>query len=289
MRLLLYLCFLLFTSYSNSLFAAVVDAVVHSNYQPQNSSETQSVTKPKSPNLKPSLASHYNFASIELLIEQEVGRIVLAQVYKNIGINITISPLPGKRAQHVANAGIKDGEIMRIWTYGDDNPNTIRVPTPYYYLETMPFVLKNSKISILLKEDLAKYRLTKIRGVKHTNNITQDLTNIYEMSSTDEMFKLLLSGKVDVVLTNTLDGNIALNRLGISNVITMDKPLVRLSLYHYIHQNNKALVPLVDKEIQRLKSNGELDSLILRAEKSIVQLNHQVNHQVNYPLSLSVE
>ncbi len=90
-----------------------------------------------------------------------MGRIVLTQVYKNIGINITISPLPGKRAQYVANAGIKDGEIMRIWTYGDENPNTIRVPSPYYYLETMPFVSKKSDISILKKEDLAKYRLTK--------------------------------------------------------------------------------------------------------------------------------
>ncbi|TWX56179.1 hypothetical protein [Colwellia hornerae] len=37
---------------------------------------------------------HYNFASIELLIEQEVGRIVLPQIYKNIGIDITITPLP---------------------------------------------------------------------------------------------------------------------------------------------------------------------------------------------------
>jgi ABC-type amino acid transport substrate-binding protein len=153
----------------------------------------------------------------------------------------------------------------------------------------MPFVLKNSDISILKKQDLAKYRLTKIRGVKHTNNITQGLKNIYEMSSTEDMFKLLLSGKVDVVLTNTSDGNLALERLGLSNVVSMVKPLTRLPLYHYIHKNNKNLVQLVDKEILRMKGNGELASLIQQAEQSIVQLNHQINHQVNYPLSLSIE
>jgi len=109
------------------------------------------------------------------------------------------------------------------------------------------------------------------------------------MSSTEDMFKLLLRRKVDVVLTNILDGNSALNRLDISNVITMDKPLVRLSLYHYIHQNNKELVPFVYKEIQRMKSNGELASLILQAEKSVIQLNQQPNQQVDYPLTLSVE
>ncbi len=93
------------------------------------------------------------------------------------------------------------------------------------------------------------------------------------MSSTDDMFKLLLSKKVDVVLTNTMDGNIALARLGLSNLITMKKPLARLSLYHYIHKNNKNLVPLVDKEIQRMKSNGELSDLILLVEKHVIQKN----------------
>jgi polar amino acid transport system substrate-binding protein len=275
---------MLLGSYNNTLFASSTERTGHSIVQTQNIATIQSSTESKG-NLPESSANHYNFASIELLIEQEVGRIVLTQIYKNIGINITISPLPGKRAQYVANSGIKDGEIMRIWTYGDENANTIRVPTSYYYLETMPFVLKNSDISILKKQDLAKYRLTKIRGVKHTNNITQGLQNIYEMSSTEDMFKLLLSGKVDVVLTNTSDGNLALERLGLTNVVSMKKPLIRLPLYHYIHKNNKNLVQLVDKEILRMKGNGELSSLIQQAEKIIVQLNQYVR----YPLSLSVE
>jgi hypothetical protein len=216
---------------------------------------------------------HYNFASIELLIEQEVGRIVLKQVYKNIGLNISITPLPGKRAQYAANLGNKDGEIMRIWTYGDENPNSVRVPTPYYYLETMPFVLQGSDIKIETREALANYRLTKIRGVKHTNNITKGLSNIYEMSSTEDMFKLLLSGKVDVVLTNTIDGNLALKRLGLNNVISMNKPLARLPLYHYIHKRHQNLIPLIDKEIKQLKNNGKLAQLIFLAEQDVIKLN----------------
>ena len=263
---------MLLGSYNKTSFASSTERAGHLTIQPQTIPSIQSLTESKG-NLSESSANHYNFASIELLIEQEVGRIVLTQVYKNIGIDITISPLPGKRAQYVANSGLKDGEIMRIWTYGDENSNTIRVPTSYYYLETMPFVLKSSDISILKKQDLAKYRLTKIRGVKHTNNITQGFKNIYEMSSTEDMFKLLLSGKVDVVLTNTSDGNLALERLGLSNIVSMEKPLIRLPLYHYIHKNNKKLVNRVDKEIQRMKSNGELATLILQAEKSVVQLN----------------
>jgi hypothetical protein len=260
-------------TYNNISFASPDEQVNNLSVPPQYNSATQTEKSNENNLTQHSLEHHYNFASIELLIEQEVGRIVLTQVYKNLGIKITITPLSGKRAQYVANSGMKDGEIMRIWTYGDENPNTIRVPTPYYYLETMPFVLRKSDIVILTKQNLSKYRLTKIRGVKHTNNITQGLINIYEMSSTKDMFKLLLSGKVDVVLTNTIDGKLALARLGLTNVVAMKKPLARLSLYHYIHKKNKNLIPIIDKEIQRMKGNGELAQLISLAEQRVIKLN----------------
>jgi ABC-type amino acid transport substrate-binding protein len=211
-----------------------------------------------------------NLASIELLIEQEVGRIVLPKIYNNIGITVEVTPFPGNRAQYAADSGMQDGEIMRIATYGNEALNTIRVPTPYYYLETMPFVLKNSDIVINSKQDLAQYRVAKIRGVKHTNNITKGLKKLYDMNSTENMFKLLLSNKVDVVLTNTMDGNAAISRLGLQNIVEMQKPLARLALYHYLHNKHDDLVPFIDKEINRLKANKEIDRLINNAEKRVM-------------------
>ncbi len=214
-----------------------------------------------------------NLASIEFLIEQEVGRLVLPKIYKNIGINAVITPFPGKRAQYVANSGIQDGEIMRIWTYGDETLNIIRVPTSYYYLETMAFVLKNSGIVIESKHDLAQYRVAKIRGVKHTNNITKGLVKLYDTNSTEKMFELLINNKVDVVLTNTMDGNVALSRLGLQNIVVKNKPLARLPLYHYLNNKYEALVPLIDKEIIRMKVSKELDMLIKNAEEHVIRLN----------------
>ncbi len=214
-----------------------------------------------------------NLASIELLIEQEIGRIVLPQIYKNIGINVEVTPLPGNRAQYLANSGMQDGEIMRISTYGNEALNTVRVPTPYYYLETTPFVLKNSDIVIKSKQDLAQYRVAKIRGVKHTNNITEGLIKLYDMSSTENMFKLLLSKKVDVVLTNTMDGNAAIARLGLQDMVEMKKPLARLPLYHYLHNKHDDLVPLIDREIKRLKTSREIETLINNAEKRVMNFH----------------
>jgi hypothetical protein len=52
------------------------------------------------------------------LIEQDVGRIIIPEIYNNLGMTVTIKPVPGKRAQQLATSGKKDGEIMRIFTYG---------------------------------------------------------------------------------------------------------------------------------------------------------------------------
>jgi ABC-type amino acid transport substrate-binding protein len=238
----------------------------------------------KSLNVKPNInvqskpqiipkTTSYNFASIERLIEQEVGRIVLPQIYKNIGIDITVVPLPGQRAQFVANSGEKDGEIMRIWSYGDENEHVIRVATPYYYLETMPFSLKENKLDIRGDFDLKKFKLAIVRGVKHTNNITKGMDHVYEMNSTKNMFKMLRNGTVDVALTNTLDGKLTIERLGYENIESSNNALAVFPLYHYIYKKHKTLVPLINQEILRLKESGELQELIRIAENKVISLN----------------
>ena len=222
---------------------------------------------------EPALNKKYEYASIQYLIEQEIGRIVLPQIYKNIGVEINITPFPGERAQFEANQGNRDGEIMRIWTYGEENKKSIRVPTPYYFLETVAFSLQESHVEIETKEDLKKYKLAKIRGVKHTNNITKGFSDVYVMNSTENMFKVLLDGKVDAILTNALDGELVSKRLGLENIITRSKPLATLPLYHYINQKNEELVPVIDKEILRVKNNGLLAKLILQAEQIVIEQN----------------
>jgi polar amino acid transport system substrate-binding protein len=216
-------------------------------------------------------AQDYRFVSINYLAEQEIGRIVLPQIYKNIGLEISITPLPGKRAQNEAAKGTNfHGEIMRIFTYGEENLETIRVPTPYYYLETMAFVKVDSTLDIREVQDLKNIRVAKVRGVKHTNNITAGLKNVYDSNTTEKILKQVATGFVDVALTNTIDGKLMLNEHGIKNVKPTNTPLATLALYHYIHKDNAHLVTKVDNEIKRLKENGQLAQMIKQAESIVL-------------------
>lgn len=220
-----------------------------------------------------SYAEKYQFVSINYLIEQEVGRIVLPKIYDKLGIDINITPLPGKRAQLHATSGISDGELMRIFSYGEENPTMHRVPTPYYYLETMAFIKKGSGVQINNKEDLSKYRIAKVRGVKHTNNITKGLLHVYDFNTTKQSMMFVMLGRADVVLTNKIDGLIVLKKYEIDNVVPTGKPLATLDLFNYIHEDHKDIIPRVDAMIKKMKASGELNRIIKNAEEIVIKNN----------------
>ena len=225
-----------------------------------------------------SKAEEYHFVSINKLVEQEIGRIVLAKIYENLDIDITIKPLPGKRAQFETTSGRSDGEIMRIFSYGQENPTVHRIPTPYYYLETMAFIKKGSGIRINNKDDLNQYSIAKVRGVKHTNDITKGFSNLSDLNTTEQLMRFIDKGRADIALTNTIDGIIALKELGIEDVIPIDAPLATLDLFHYVHEDHKDLVPRIDAKIKEMKANGELKKIIEDAESAIIETNLKIQY-----------
>lgn len=220
------------------------------------------------PNL--SFAENLKFASIKELIEQKIGAIILRQVYAGIGYNIEIKPFPAKRAQTAAKVGAVDGEIMRIYEYGVQTQNVVRVPTPYYQLETTAFVRKGTGVNISDKGDLANYSVAKVSGVKHTDLITEGLPDVSDVNSSRQLFAMLKRQRFDVVLTNTVDGLKVLKDAEIEGVEAISPPLATLKLYHYIHKSKAHLVSIVNQELLRLQASGELANMKKGAEKEII-------------------
>lgn len=217
-----------------------------------------------------SFATDYQFAAIEKLVEQDVATIIMPKIYRELDLNIDITRLPAKRAQLEASSGIKDGEILRIWSYGSAFPSMIRVPTPYYQLQTMAFSKKIHGIDIHSKNDLKKYRIVKVSGVKHTIDITKGMNNIIDVDNTEAMMKYIQNDRADVALTNTIDGIIALKKLGFTNIEPSSSVLASQNLYHYIHKSHQHLVTKVDTVIKNMKKSGKLQTLIQKAEKRVI-------------------
>ncbi len=209
------------------------------------------------------------FVRIENLLEQIVAEKIICEVFKKAEIPIEIESYPAKRANILASSGDRDGEIARIWSYGEVNPTLLRVPTAYSSLETAVFCKKSKNIIIKNKNDLKSYRIAVVRGVQHTYDITIGLKNIEIVDSIDQMMKMLEADRVDVVLTNTINGISCIKELKLNDIET-NTILEILPLYVYVNAKNKDLIPVLDKMLVKMKKSGELSRLRSGFERELI-------------------
>ncbi len=216
-------------------------------------------------------ASDYEFASIENLIEQRVGAEVLRKIYKNLDIDITVTPMKAERAELEATAGLKDGEALRIFNYGNEHPSVIRVPTSYYQLNTMAFFKAGNSVSIKSISDLKRYRVAYIKGVKHTDAIIEQLGNkVRDVDNTTEMMRLINNGRIDIGIISRADGLNTIKELGLTTIDSIKQPLSTLNLYHYLHISNTDLVEPVNNMIVNMKDSGTLQKLIEETRNRLI-------------------
>lgn len=212
----------------------------------------------------------YTFVRIEGLAEQKIAESLLTHIYKKIGFDVRIIALPGKRANCKVISGDADGETARIYSYGENNPELIRVPTPYGRLETTAFALKKNNIVIKSKDDLKNYKVVILRGVQHTADITKNLEHVEIINDIDSMMQFIKSERADIALTNTLSGIGALKKLKIKN-IEISGTIEELELYHYLISKNKNISAKVDETIREMTTSGELSELTEQYERQYLE------------------
>ncbi|MDM7860852.1 transporter substrate-binding domain-containing protein [Alteromonas sp. ASW11-36] len=208
---------------------------------------------------------------ISHLYEQSVGEIVIERVYAELNIDIDVIHKPAKRLASSLRAGIVDGEVMRIYQYGVNNPSVVRVPTPYYVVSTAAFSHSNSGIELDSPEQLNDYSIVKIRGIVVTDILSQNAIKTADINSTSTMMRLLDDGFADIGLTHRLNGELALQFEPSLNIQVHNLIIDERELYHYLHIRHANMVSQVDAVIRRFRDSGELEEIIAAAEQAVVE------------------
>ena len=215
-------------------------------------------------------AEDYHFVYVENQPLQKICSLILSRIYGKIEIDINLSSMTANRAEKEASTGAVDGEVARITMYGVNNPNLIKVPTPYYRVETMAFVRADSLINDISIEKLADYSVIRIRGIKNTDNLTKRVERVQDFDSVGKMMSFLLLDRADIAITGRINGKISLKKLRYSEIRIVEPPLITNDMYHYIHKDHMQLVPLIDERIKEMVASGELEKLIEEIEESIL-------------------
>jgi polar amino acid transport system substrate-binding protein len=215
-------------------------------------------------------AQTIKLAANEKAVEQAVAMLLIKDIYRKAGLEPQIEALPAKRANQVTLDGSKDGEVARISPYAGNNPPLLRVDPPYYYLSTSAFTKIGRKLVIQTKEDLARYRVGIVRGIAHAERAVEGIPSVTIVDGYSSLYRMIDAGRIDVVIDTGINGQAEIRLLGLESSVGLAGDIAKFDLHHILHPRQKGLIPKISAAIKALQSSGELDALIKKYEKQVV-------------------
>ena len=185
---------------------------------------------------------------------------IIKEAYSRIGFKAIIRFLPGKRALIYSSRGKVDGELSRILEVGEQYKTLIRVPVPYLSLKGTVFFLKDN-VNVDSQTDLANYNSGILRGVIYSDTLTSGYQRMFG-NNTYQLFSLLVKNRIDLVIATEVSGKleVAINFNNYDIKIT-NNPLLEIPIYHYVHEKNKHLVPLIEPVLRKMLQTGEISKM----------------------------
>ncbi len=185
---------------------------------------------------------------------------IITEAYKRLGIEIEILNISWARAILTANKGESDAELFRTEIVTELYKNIVIVKEPILFLDMVAFI-KSKNIAIEKWEDLSPYRIAILRGVKLVEKNTVNCS-VFQVNELEKAFEMLDKGRVDIVINEFFNGLRTVKEMGLIDIITLDPPLDRIPVYHFVHTKNKFLVPLLEQNLREMKSDGTTARII---------------------------
>ena len=184
---------------------------------------------------------------------------ILKEAFTNMDCELSVRFVPGRRSLEWAQQGIVDGDVARIAGMEANYPNLIPVPCSVISMEGVPFSISDYGINDW--EDLRGLTIGIIRGILYAEIGTRGMRVVYG-SDTNTLFRLLKEGRVDVVVTTKVAGNLEIIRNFLGNGIHAAGPaLHKADLFTYINKYKVELVEPLSRTIRDMKASGRTDEI----------------------------
>jgi len=186
---------------------------------------------------------------------------ILKEAFRRIGKEIKIIHLPSERALVNANAGIDDGNFVRIAGLEKTYPNLIRVPEKIWMFEFAVFS-KKGDLKIKDWESLKPFDVGIITGWKILEANVLGTRSLTKVNDSEALFNLLLKDRADLVIFDRLQGQVLLKNKGLSEIKSLKPNLAKQDMFVYLHRRHAELVAPLVKALQTMKQDGTFQRLI---------------------------
>ena len=210
--------------------------------------------------LSPSaMAETLKFSCIEGTPDAEISRLVLAEAYGRLGIDIIINKFPGLRALTYANEGTTDGELFRAKGADAEYPNLIQIQIPISTVEAV-VITEDFYFDVSGWQSLKPYLVGIQAGVTFIESGIAQVEGliVYRVKDSSQLFGMLEKKRINVAVLPKIIAVKALAGLQNKDITILDPPLQRLSLYHYLNKKHAQLVPDLEAVLKSMQDEGEI-------------------------------
>jgi len=185
---------------------------------------------------------------------------LLGEALQRLGYRLRVNHLPAERALINANAGIDDGDLLRIGGLSELYPNLVQVPEKIIDVEFVAFT-RRPDIDLRGWHSLPAYSVAIINGWKILEQRIPPGTELTKVENNHQLFNLLLKNRVDLVLYSRWPGLSYLQDKRIRSIRLLRPPLERRAMFVYLHRRHHALAPRLAHVLAQLKTDGTYQRL----------------------------
>ncbi len=186
---------------------------------------------------------------------------VTREAFHRLGIDVTVVQLPAERALVNANRGTDDGDLLRIGGLTDMYPNLRQAAEK---TNNQEFVVFTKKANFLPAgwESLKPYHVGFLTGWKILEKNVTQAKSVTKVSSVKQMFALLQSNRVDVIIFSKWSGLHYIKTNGLKDIHPLEPPLAVREMFLYLHKKHEYLIPLFSAALRQVKEDGTYDRIL---------------------------
>jgi len=185
---------------------------------------------------------------------------IVAEAFRRIGVAVRLVGLPSERALKNADAGIDDGNYVRIAGLTRLYPNLVMVPE---VVSEFPFTAftRDPGLRVSGWADLRGRQVACVTGWKLVEKSLENVTPLTLVQDEAALFALLDKGRAEVVIAGLHTGREIIRRQRYLGMRAILPPLAEPPMYLYLHRRHAALAPRLAEALRQMKRDGTFQRL----------------------------
>lgn len=202
--------------------------------------------------------------------------LIYDEVFKRLGIPYQLEHYTLARRAALVEDGAADGEVSRVFNYGDNRPNLVRVDEPLISFG-FSFFSANPTVHLERLEDLrgSNYLVEYRRGILICENTVKKFVpaeRISDVPTQQQGLKKLVAGRtdlycdIDVYVRQELAAPAFKGAPQVRKVISLG---VAVPTYPFLNKKHAALAPRMAAVLKQMKAEGLIETYRLQVEREL--------------------